>query len=481
LHDLVFPAERDRFEDWFEALVKNSYSAGEYDICTVTGSVRTLDLSAHVSSLNPGQSQVEFVGRDVTERKRIHAALEQARQAAEAANAAKTRFLANISHEIRTPLNAILGTADLLSATDLSSDQRTYVTTFQGSGTSLLLLLNSILDLTKVESGQLQLESIAFPIENVVTGVVTMLAGTAREKGIALNWTIDHDVPSYVVGDSHRIRQILTNLVGNAIKFTEQGEVRLDVYVSAETPIRTPDSKVTLTFVVKDTGIGIPSEKLGVIFERFTQADGSTTRKFGGSGLGLSISKGLAQALGGSISVLSTPGRGSEFALLLPLGIAPLKVGEPQFSPAGAHTTDPVEALRNRAAAILVAEDNEANRMILQAYLKDLPFSVDWAQNGRRAVEMEAKTDYDLILMDIEMPEMDGHEATRRIAERRKRAGLHSISILALTAHAFEETRSESALAGCSELLIKPVRRKVLLEALARHLQQPTRENVEVS
>lgn len=481
LRDLVLPEQRDSYGQWFDALFERSHSTGEFDIRTASGSIRTLDLSAHVSNSSPEHPQIEFIGRDVTERKRRKQALEQARQAAEAANAAKTRFLANMSHEIRTPLNAILGMADLLAETDLTSDQRSYVSTFQNSGNALLSVLNGILDLAKVESGQLELESIPFHLESLVQETVNMMAGKIHSKKIRLVWNIDRSLPKNVIGDPNRLRQILTNLLGNAIKFTERGEVRLDVGLAPAAAGAYTEDTVALTFLVKDTGVGIAPEKLGLIFERFTQADNSTTRRFGGTGLGLSISKGLAQTMGGSIEVRSTPGKGSEFLVMLPFGRA---LTEGNASPVNAGFTpasEGIEALRDRPASILLAEDNEANRLVIEAYLKDLPFVVDSVPNGLKAVEMEARNDYDIILMDIEMPEMDGHEATRRILARRRNAGLPEVPILALTAHAFDDENGASALAGCSELLTKPIRRKVLLTVLSRYLTQRVAESTVVS
>lgn len=481
--DLLPADQREAFNNWFEALIERRYGAGEFDIRTMSGSIRTLDLSAHVSKSDPEQVQVEFVGRDITERKRTHAALDQARQAAESANAAKTRFLANMSHEIRTPLNAILGMADLLAATTLTAEQRTYVATFQNSGNNLLLLLNGILDLAKVESGQLELELAPFPVEALVTDAISVMAGAAHNKKVGLVWEVGREVPEQVIGDRNRLRQILVNLLGNAVKFTDKGVVNLKVTSSLHASALEHGLKeVTLNFSVKDTGIGISPEKLDFIFERFTQADNSITRRFGGSGLGLSISRGLARVMGGTIEVHSAPGKGSEFILQVPVaGVSALTMEHRSSNIGDRQTPEGIEALKERSAAILVAEDNEANRMVIEAYLNGFPFAVDCAHNGRQAVEMEARRNYDLVLMDIEMPEMDGYEATRRICERRRLAGLPRIAIIALSAHAFEEDRGESELAGCVEFLTKPIRRKVLLAALARHLLREAPDEIAVS
>ncbi|MDT9002308.1 GAF domain-containing protein [Paucibacter sp. APW11] len=388
----------------------------------------------------------------IVERRRIELDLHEAKLAADAANQAKSAFLANMSHEIRTPMNAVLGFAHLLRREPLSAAQQEHLNKIADASQHLLQVINDILDFSKIEAHKISLEPIDFELRACVERVRAMLADRAEAKRIALRLELAPSCPALVHGDRLRLEQILLNLLSNAVKFTEQGEVRLTVQ---------PLDGARLRFLVDDSGIGMSPRQMEHLFEAFQQADASITRRFGGTGLGLAISRRLAQLMHGDIGVRSEPGRGSSFWLDLPL---PAALGRGTVAASGGPAS---QSQRLRPARVLLAEDNPINQEVAMALLEELQVAVDVADDGAMALRMAQQGTYDLVLMDVQMPEMDGLQATRAMRQIPALAGL---PIVAMTANAFAEDRAQCLAAGMSDYLAKPVDPAALKQCLLRWL-----------
>jgi CheY-like chemotaxis protein/nitrogen-specific signal transduction histidine kinase len=454
----VHPEDQELFMNRWKMALEGTAINFDFRILTVVG-IKYVNSQGYVVKSNNG-SVSTLIGtlQDVTDRKLAEQQVMKAQQQAENSMKVREIFLANMSHEIRTPMNAILGFTRLLFETNLSAEQKAFIDAIHFSGENLLVIINDVLDLSKIQSGKMNIEKCAFNIHDVINGVVSIMHPKIQEKGLAFSSNIDQEIPPRIKGDPVRLNQVLTNLITNAIKFTEKGSVTLDVNL-----VPNERQGLVIQFKVIDTGIGIPEDKQNLIFENFVQASTDTTRKFGGTGLGLAIVKNLIELQDGKVSVTSSAGNGSIFTVILPFDRAEHNVRH--INPEVTTIPDSFGDLNN--ARLLVVEDNAVNQLLVKKVLQKAGCKIDIAVNGLEAIKYVQENKYDVVLMDIQMPEMDGYTATEFIRNKLP-APVCEIPIIAMTAHAFGEDVNRCLAAGMNDHISKPFNHEDLYRKILR-------------
>jgi PAS domain S-box-containing protein len=464
VHALVYPDDRAAVWRRYRDRLKGGRLPEHYEFRGIRkdGTVNWLEVYSKLIDYQ-GEPAVQATFIDITDRKAVEEALRQAKVAAETATRTKSEFLASMSHEIRTPLNAVVGVTGLLQETPLGQEQREYVETIRSSGEAVLSIMNDILDLSKIESERMELESLPLELQSSIKASIAIVSSFAHEKGLKLSQKMDKDVPGTILGDSMHLKQILVNLLNNAVKFTDRGEVTL--HISSE---KLEGGRYRIHFAVNDTGMGIPPEKMSSLFQPFSQADASIARRYGGTGLGLAISKRLVELMGGKIWAESWPGRGSTFHFTI---LSEASAAKPLPAAAEAGSALPSRAgtasgpSQGRPLSILLAEDNIMSKKIILQILKKIGYSADVASNGQEVLAALERHPYDVILMDVQMPKMDGIEAARRIRERWS----NGPKIVAITAHALQGDKERCLAAGMDDFISKPVKLEKLRAMLASY------------
>ncbi|MCR9065931.1 MAG: PAS domain S-box protein [Cytophagales bacterium] len=462
IQDIIPLKTKEEFPKYLKEIRETGKSKGLMEIMDKTGHLKTWMFNNVLTESSDGSEYVIGNVMDLTDRIELEKDLFNAKKAAEYNAQMKDQFLANMSHEIRTPMNAITGFGKLLGKTrNLDSIQRDYVNSINLASSNLLNLINDILDFSKIESGQITIENVRFSLKDQINNVRKILTNEARKKGLLLKCMLDFGLPDMVVGDPTRLNQILVNLMNNAIKFTEEGTVKLEVYMLEET-----DSVYNIQFEIEDTGIGISKEKIEIIFDRFTQANTNTTRKYGGTGLGLSISKSLVNLQGGEMTVTSEEGKGSKFTFTIPFE----KVLEEDFEVKEDYIE---EIFEKQDVKVLLVEDNFLNQKLALKVLEIQGFDAKMCENGRKAVELLQHECFDIILMDLQMPEMDGYTAAEYI---RKELKLDT-PIMAMTAHSIVGEKDKCLSMGMDDYITKPFEPEHLFEKINKLVRRKRNEN----